>query len=48
LDEARRAQGLSELDLLIARTKTEILDQTEDLGEELAEANVERPWREDE
>ena len=48
MDEARRAQGLSELDQLIVRTRTEVLEQAEDLGDELVEVNVERPWREDE
>jgi helicase MOV-10 len=49
IDEQRRAQGRGELDELIARTKSEILSQTENLGnEESAEVYIERPWRDDE
>ena len=50
-DVLRRTEALSALDELIARTKEEILGQTEDLGGHEAdtlEGNVEQPWREDE
>ncbi|THH08072.1 hypothetical protein EW145_g2958 [Phellinidium pouzarii] len=48
----RKRQATTELDDLIERTKDEILNQTEDLGdhneEETLEGNIDRPWREDE
>jgi helicase MOV-10 len=50
-DVIRRMQAVNELDALIARTKEEILEQTEDLGGHEAdtlEGNVDQPWREDE
>ncbi|KAI0093451.1 P-loop containing nucleoside triphosphate hydrolase protein [Irpex rosettiformis] len=50
-DVLRRTEALTALDELIARTKEEILEQTEDLGGHEAdtlEGNVEQPWREDE
>ncbi|KAI0093452.1 P-loop containing nucleoside triphosphate hydrolase protein [Irpex rosettiformis] len=50
-DVLRRTEALTALDELVARTKEEILEQTEDLGGHEAdtlEGNVEQPWREDE
>ena len=50
-DSIRREEAMSALNALIARTREEILAQTEDLGgheADLLEANVDQPWREEE
>ncbi|KAI0693032.1 P-loop containing nucleoside triphosphate hydrolase protein [Cytidiella melzeri] len=50
-DVIRRTQALAALDDLIARTKEEILEHTENLGgheADVLEGNVDQPWREDE
>jgi hypothetical protein len=53
MDEHRRAQGLSELERLVERVRTEIVGQTENLLDgdayelEVVEVAIEQPWRED-
>lgn len=47
---ARRTEGLSELDALIARTKEEVINVSEDMAGltlDDVEGNVDKPWRED-
>ncbi|KAI0344524.1 P-loop containing nucleoside triphosphate hydrolase protein [Trametopsis cervina] len=48
-DVDRRAQATTAMDELVARTKEEILEHTEDMGgheADIMEGNVEQPWRE--